>query len=178
MLQLSAILLNRPVLSLRTGGAIATATRLIINPNNLKIEGWYCRDHSGKKERVLQSQDIRDIIKQGIVVNDHDALSDPHELIRLKDIININFELLGKPVETVGKHKVGKVSDFAAESETLYIQKLYVSPPLLKSFSEGSLSVDRNQIVEITNRKIVIQELLKPTKAAAQQSVSPAVPAN
>lgn len=164
MLQLSASLLNQPVMSLRTGGEIAKIESAIFNPNNLKIEGFYCNDHFSRQKLILLTQDIRDNIKQGIVVNDHDVLSEPEELIRLQSILELNFELLGKPVETVSKHKVGKVTDFAVDSQSLYVQKLYVGPSLIKSLTSGQLSVDRNQIVEITNRRIVIKDLEEQVK--------------
>lgn len=164
MLQLSASLLNQPVMSLRTGAAVATIESMIINPNNLKVEGFYCADHFSKNRLVLLAQDIRDNIKQGIVIDDHEVLVEPEELIRLKEILELKFELFGKPVETVSKHKVGKINDFALDSQTLYVQKLYVGPSLLKSLSNGQLSVDRNQIIEITNRRIVIQDLENKSK--------------
>ena len=167
MLLLSKSLLNQPVLGLRTGGQLAVTTGLIINPNNLKIEGFYCEDRFDKQQLVLLSQEIRDIITQGIVVNDHEALSEPDELVRLQKVIELQFELLGKTVVTVKKQRLGKVNDFAADSTSLYVQKLYVGQSLLKSFSGGQLSIDRTNIVEITNRKIVVQEILKPTKAGA-----------
>ena len=153
-------------MSLRTGGKVATTVAALINPNNLKIEGFYCDDRFTNEQLVLVTSEIRDILEQGIVVNDHDALAPAEELVRLKDTIKLNFDVMGKPVVTVSKEKVGKVNDFAVDNSSLYIQKLYVGQPLLKSLSGGQLSVDRNNIVEITNRKIIIQELLKPTKRA------------
>jgi sporulation protein YlmC with PRC-barrel domain len=164
MLQLSKALLNRPVLSLRTGGIIATALRPVINPNNLKVEGFYCSDRFSKGTLILLSQDIRDMLPQGFVVDDHDVLAKPEELIRLKEVLDVNFELMDKQVVTANKKRVGKINDYAADSETLYIQKLYVGQSLLKSLSTGQLSVDRNQIVEITNRKIVINDPLQGVK--------------
>jgi len=152
-------------MSLRTGSPVATATIPIINPNNLKIEGWYCQDRFSKSTLILLSQDVRDVIAQGLVINDHDNLSDPEELIRLQEVLDIQFELLGKPTFTTNKVKIGKVTDYAVEIETFYIQKLYLSQPLVRSFSGGTLSVDRDQVIEITNRKIVIQDPLKPVKA-------------
>lgn len=167
MLQLSESLLNKPVMSLRTGQQVATAIEPIINPNNLKIEGFYCTDRFSKSELVLLYQDIRDIIPQGFVVDDHDVLVEPEELVRLKDILDIGFRLIGKPVETVTKEHVGKVGDYATEMETMYIQKLYVSQSVFKSLSGGNLGVDRSQINEITDKKIIINELLKGTPATA-----------
>lgn len=167
MLQLSQSLINRPVLSLRTGTTVATTISVIINPNNLKIEGLYCQDRFDKKQLVLLYQDIRDVLPQGLVVDDHAVLSEPEELVRLDDVIKLHFELIGKPVITVSKEKIGKVNDYAAEVETMYIQKLYVGQTLLKSLTGGNLSVDRSQIVEITNRRIIINDILKTVPAAA-----------
>jgi sporulation protein YlmC with PRC-barrel domain len=149
---------------------VATITAAIINPNNLKIEGFYCQDAFDKKKKnlVLLYQDIRDIMLDGYVVNDHDVLAEPEELVRLQKILELDFELLGKPVVTASKQKVGKVSDYATEVETMFIQKLYVSQSILKNFTGGSLSVDRNQVQEITPRRIIISDLLKGTPAAAR----------
>jgi uncharacterized protein YrrD len=176
MLQLSQALLNRPVMSLRTGGQVATTIAAIINPNNLKIEGFYCQDSFEKKKQlVLLCQDIRDIVGQGIVVNDHEVLAEPGELVRMKQVMDLQFELIGKAVVSVSKEKIGKVSDYAADGETMFVQKIYASQSLIKNFTGGGLSIDRTQIVEITNRKVVIQDPLKPVKATETQgSVMPA----
>jgi sporulation protein YlmC with PRC-barrel domain len=171
MLQLSESLLNKPVMSLRTGQQVATAVEPIINPNNLKIEGFYCTDRFDKGELVLLYQDIRDIIAQGFVVDDHDVLVVPDDLVRLKDTLSISFTLIGKPVVTLSKSRVGKVTDYATEMETMYIQKLYVSQNMFKSFTGGNLGIDRNQINEITDKKIIINELLKGSPATAGAAI-------
>ena len=167
MLILSNSLVNKSVLSLRTGTPVATITAPLINPNNLKIEGFYCQDRFNKKELIMLYQDIREILPQGYVINDHDVLVEPEELIRLKDVLNLNFELLNKQVVTVAGDKVGKVSDYAVESETMFVQKIYVAQSIIKSFAGGSLSIDRNQVNEITPRKIIINELAKRSPLAA-----------
>lgn len=169
MLQLSGSLINHPVLSLRTGGVIATTTGAIINPNNLKIEGFYCADKfEHRKVTVLLYQDIRDVIAQGFVVNDHDVLVEPGELIRLKDLMNLHFELLGKHVVTSDKQKVGKVIDYATEVTTMYVQKIYVGQSILKNLAGGSLGIDRTQILEITDKKIVVQDLQQKVPVGAK----------
>jgi len=139
----------------------------IINPNNLKVEGFYCEDRFSKQELVLLYQDIRDVLPQGFVVNDHDVLAEPEELVRLKEVMDLKFGLIGKQVVTVDKEKVGKVSDYATETTTMFVQKIYVSRSLLKSLSTGTLSIDRSQINEITPSRIIINELMKKSPAAA-----------
>jgi len=168
MLQLSGSLINRPVLSLRTGGLVATTLGPIINPNNLKIEGFYCNDaYERKKTAVLLEQDIRDVIVQGFVVNDHDSLSEPNELVRLKNIMNIRFDLLGKQVVTTTKQRLGKVVDYSVDVDSMFIQKLYVTPSVLKNLTGGSIGVDRTQIVEIGDKKIIIHDLMPGVPAGA-----------
>ena len=170
MLQLSTRFYNTPILSLRTGTVIATALEPILNPNNLKIEGFFCLDTFDKKAKlVLLYQDIREFIPQGIVVNDHEVLTEQDEIIRLKEIINLHFNVLNKPVITESKVKIGKVNDYAVEVETMFIQKIYVAQALRKSISTSALSIDRNQIIEITDSKIIINDLEQTSsiKAAA-----------
>ncbi len=146
-------------MSLRTGGRIARVLELIINPSNLKIEGFYCQDEFDKKKTViLLSQDIRDIIPEGLVVDDHDALTPPDELVRLKSVLEIGFKIIGKPVYTESKQRLGKISDVAIDIDTMLIQKLYVNQSMLKSFTGGGLSIDRSQIVGVSDTRIYVQD--------------------
>jgi hypothetical protein len=167
MLQLSDFLQNRKVLSLRAGEHVATTTGPIINPNNLKIEGFYCQDRFDNKELILLTQDIREILKDGFVVDDHERLVEASELVRLKDILALKFDLIGTQVETLDKEKVGKVSDYAVETNSMMILKLYATQSIFKSLTGGSLSIDRNLIHEITPKRVIITELLKTSPASA-----------
>lgn len=181
MLLMGQQMIGKPVMSLRTGTAIALVVDVIINPHNLKIEGWFVDDHSSKQRLVMLSQDVRDIIEQGFVVNDYESLSDPSELVRLQSVLKIKFELPGKIVVTDQKRRVGKVDDFAFEKDAFFVEKLYVNQSLVKSFSGGSAIVDRNQIVEINNRKIVVKEAILPGKVSAvttatEPAITPAQP--
>jgi len=156
MLKLSGAILGKPVLSLRTGRTVATITGVIINPNNLKIEGLYCTDSYDRSELVLLYQDIRDVLPQGFVINDHDVLAHPKDLVRLKEYIDLKFEVRGKRVVTVSHRRLGKVADYAVEIETMYIQKLYVTQGFIKSLAGGNLGIDRSQVNEITDSKIIV----------------------
>jgi len=176
MLQLSQTLIGRPVMSLRTGTAVATTISAIFNPNNLKIEGFYVQDSfDSKKKLILLCQDIREIIPQGIVINDHEVLGESDELVRLKEVLEIGFELVGMPVQTESKSKLGKVNDYATDTSSMFVQKIYVSQSIMKSFSGGALSIDRSQIVEISSSKIIVKDLQQPLRAKLGSSISSAL---
>lgn len=172
MLQLRANLLNKDVLSLRSGSTIAYIRGPLINPDNLKIEGFFCEDRYDHKELILLCQDIRDTLAQGYVVNDHEALVGPEELVRFHKIIDLQYDPLGKQVVTLAKHRVGKITDYATEMNSMYIQKLYVTQSLLKSLSGSTLSIDRSLVQEITPREIIITDMLQQAPAATAAAIS------
>jgi sporulation protein YlmC with PRC-barrel domain len=167
MLQLCGYILNKPVLSIRTGGTVAWITDPIINPHKLSIEGFYVQDSMDKQPLVLLCQDIREFAPQGFIINDHDVLAQPEDLVRLKGILSLNFSLIGKPIVTTSGDKVGKVSDYAVETSSMYIQKIYAARSVWQSLASGSLSIDRSQIIEITTKHVVIGDLLQATPSAA-----------
>lgn len=169
MLKLYESLPGTNIMSLRIGGPIARVISPIINPNNLYVEGWYAEDNRSGDRLILLSQDIRDVLPQGFVVNDHEVLAEEEDLVRLKEIIDLKFELLKLRVTSQSGKNYGKVSDFAIETDNSFIQKIYVSQPLVKSISGGTFSIDRSQIIEITNRRIIIED---PTEAARVRAVS------
>jgi sporulation protein YlmC with PRC-barrel domain len=173
MLQLSKNIIGKDIMSLRTGGKVATAVEPIINPHNLKIEGWYCEDVFNKEMLVLLSQDVRDFVPQGLAVNDYDVLTHPDELIRLRAILALEFQLIGKRVVSNHKRKLGKVSDYALETSTMRVQKLYVARPVYRSLSTGQLSIDYAQIIEINDKHIVVREADIP----ATHHIKAAIPA-
>lgn len=172
MLKLFESTPGTPVLSLRAGGPIGTIMAPIINPNNLYIEGWHVEDGHSREPLVLLSNDIRDVIPQGFVVNDFEVLSKHDELIRLKDVLKMEFDLLGLKVNSESGMKYGKIDDYAFETKNMFIQKLYVAQPLIKNFSGGTLSIDRSQIIEVTNKRIIIEE---PTEKSTARATSPSI---
>jgi hypothetical protein len=174
MLMLSKSLVNRPVMSLRSGGQIAIAEEPVINPHNLKIMGWWCRASAGR-QLVLLAEDVREIMPNGLAVNDEDDLSAPEDLVRHSDILGVHFELMDKLVKTK-RQKLGKVSDYSY-NEGMFIQKLYVSRPLHKVFTaDDTLIIDRTQIIEVTDHYILVRGT--EIKAGAEEMAAmPATPA-
>lgn len=157
MLRLSANLHNLGVVSLRSGGTVAIAVEPIINPHNLKIIGWWCKVPAATELRVLLTDDVRDNLQKGLAIDDEDDLTEVEDLVRHKQILGINFRLVGKPVKTK-RMKLGKVTDFSY-NDGMFVQKLYVERPITKILSsEETLLIDRNQIVEVTDNYILVKD--------------------
>ena len=157
MLKLSANLQNLNVLSLRTGGPVDLATSAIINPHNLKIVGWWCKLPAVAAPQVLLVEDIREMSDHTVAINDEEDIISQEDLVRHKDILEINYDLIGKQVKS--KHsKIGKVADFSY-NDGMFVQKLYVEKPMHKVFStEDTVLIDRNQILEVTDHYILVKD--------------------
>jgi sporulation protein YlmC with PRC-barrel domain len=165
---------NLGLFSVRSAGRIGTATKPIINPHNLHIDGFYAHAMNGQNEGVIVDIDIRDFSIKGLIINDHEDISDPDDLVRLKPIMDINFSLVGKQVYE-NKRKIGKVADYAVDTESLFVQKLYVQPTLLKSMGTSQLIFDRQSIIEITDTKIVVSGPEVKASNSVSQKLSPPV---
>jgi hypothetical protein len=171
MLMMSGTLRNQPVMSLRTGTQIAFAVEPIIDPRSLKILGWWCQVPNNKEQLVLLAEDVRERMPSGLAVNDEDALSAAADLVRHREMLDIKFQLVHKPVKNK-RQKLGKVEDFTYD-ESMFIQKLYVPSGLRKVFSaDDVLMIDRNQIIEVTDSYILVDD------GETKDSVKAAVPAS
>lgn len=172
---MSKSLYGRPIKSLHSETTVGVATEPIINPHNLKILGWWCKAPSSGKQLVLLAENVRELMPSGLAVDDDSALSQPEDLVRHREILDIRFQLPDKLVKTK-RQKLGKVSDFTYD-ESMFVQKLYVSRSLAKLFSsEDTLIIGRNQILEVTDHYILIDDA--DIRATEEEMVPAAAPAS
>lgn len=151
-------LINAPVLSLQTGGALGHITSAIIDPRQLIVAAFYCDGPHIQNTAVLHVEDIREITNMGVIVDDAETLMSPNEdLVRLQQIINFHFELMGKPVIDTTKHKLGRIQGYSVDADSFYIMKINVKQTLFKDFFGGTLLVDRTQVVEVNDHRIIVQ---------------------
>lgn len=160
MLINSSRLINCPVLSLHVGGEIARTTEVIIDPNNLKaialrVEGPLIRNEVGD---ILPIESIREFSTHGIIVDSIDEFIDGEEVVRVRDILKLNFSLLGLKVVTKQKSKLGKVSDYILDTNSWQVHQIIVQRPVLKSFLDPELTISRQKIVEVNDYEIIIKD--------------------
>ena len=158
MLLLKDRLLDVPIMSLQTGTRVGAAMAHIIDPRRLTIVAFYCEgpliDYS---PAILHVSDIREFSSIGFIVDSADNVMPQDDLVRLKEILEFKFELIGKQVVESGGRKLGKVANYTVDSESFFIVKLHVQPGLLRSFAQTELIIDRTQIVEINDKHIVVR---------------------
>ncbi len=156
-------LVDSPVLSLQTGAELARIKHPIINPHNLTILAYevigQTLDHHPSFLRV---EDIREVSPIGFIVDSSEEFVIIDDIIKLKDIYDLHFELENKTVLNENRNKVGKVISYNLEVDGFVIQQLTVKRPLLKSFNDSELIIHRSQIIEVTDDAVVVKEKSSP----------------
>lgn len=175
MMRLSDQYKDLPVLSIHAGHVIARVVDFLIDPHSLAVVGFYCQAPASKKTSILLTQTIREVSREGVVVNHEEDLSEPDDLVRLKDMMDIKFGLIDKSVITESKKKLGKVQDFVVDELNWQIVKLHVQRPSWRAVLNSNLIIDRGMIVSVSRRNVVVKDAtIKVTEAAPAAVPTPA----
>lgn len=162
MLLLGSQLVGTSVLSLQTGVRLAEIADPIINPTNLKIVA-YMLDGPLLSERpsLIMTSDIREHSSIGMIVDSSDEFIGLHDVVKIEELAQLGFKLIGMNVIDELKHKLGKVDDYSVEANSFIIEQLTVKRGVIQALTETSLLIHRSQIVEINNHSIIVHTTAK-----------------
>lgn len=164
MLVYSSKLMGTPVLSLQTGAPIGYVAKAIINPEDLQIIALELNGPIISESNLLDTSSIREYSTYGIVVDSIDELISPEDVIKISEIMQLNFNLINLKVETKKGSKLGHIIDYTISSDNLLVQQLIVKRPLIKSLVDPELTIPRAEIIEISDYKIIIKDEVKTIK--------------
>ncbi len=174
MLMLNSSFVNLPVMSLQIGNQLGSTSDPIIDPRKLQILAFKVEGPRIFEDSVLHTTDIREVGPLGLIVNSaDDIMSLDQDLVRLNEVINLNFSLIGKIVVDDSGKKLGKVSEYSAETESFIIKKLHVSQSIMKNISNSALIIDRSQIKEITDKSIIVRSASVKESTGLGQILNP-----
>lgn len=161
---------DTPIMSLQTGSELARVTKPIINPYNLKILAFEIEGPLlDQRPSLLMVADIREVGSLGIIVDSVDELVAPSDVVKLKEIYELGFDLINIQVVDERNHKVGKVVGYTLKAGDFAIYQLRVKRPVLKSLGDTELLIHRSQIVKITNDTITVKSpTIRKTQALDQ----------
>lgn len=161
-------------MSLQNGSKLGLAQRPIIDPRKLQIIAYYASGPRIHSASVLHTADIREFGPLGFIVNGADSIMELDEdLIRLKQVIDINFSLLGKMVVDEKKRRLGKVVEYIVETDGFFVQKIHVGQSVLKNLTSSNLIIHRSQIVELTDHHIVVKSGAVKDSVGLVQAMNP-----
>ena len=158
MLLPSTRFIDTPVMSLQTGSELGRTVRPIINPRELSIVAFELHGiNLDYDPSLLRINDIREIGPMGMIIDSSDELISVSDVIKIKEIYELNFELVGLKVIDDKKRNVGKVTGFTLDASSFFIQQLQVKRPLLKSFGDTEFLIHRSQVVKITDDYLIVK---------------------
>jgi len=151
-------LTNTPIMGLQTGTPLAKTKTPIIDPANLKIVAYEV-DGPLLSERpsFIRIADVRELSNVGMIIDSSDEFIGLDDVIQIKKIIDLDFQIIGMPVIDELKRKLGKVDSYNVDTDNFKIQQLNVRQNAIKSITGTGLLIHRSQIVEINNQNIVVK---------------------
>lgn len=162
MLLLGKRLLGTPVMSLQVGVKVAETVEPVIDPRNLMVIAY---EVDGplleNRPQFIRIADIRELSDIGMIIDSSDELVGEDDVIKLKEVRDMNFQLIGiKVIDDRGK-KLGKVEDYTIDTDSFVIQQLSVRGGMMSSLSSTGHVIHRSQIVEISDTKITVKSAEK-----------------
>jgi sporulation protein YlmC with PRC-barrel domain len=162
MLVIGSTMLKNSVLSLHVGGPIGLTSSAIIDPENLNILGYTVEGpalrNKSETGNILDVNDVRELGAEGLIINSADVLVHREDVIRIDEVMKLNFNLVGLKVVTKDGKKIGKVVDYTFDSNSFMIYQLIVQRPVsFAAFSDPQLTINRSQIVEIDDYTVTIK---------------------
>lgn len=166
-------LLNYPILSLHVGAEIGRTAEIILDPAKLKIVGFFV-DAAEEQGDILEADDIRELAPSGMIVDSEGVFVNGEDIVRLRDVLALQFSLFGLKVETKAGTRLGKIEDYIVETEGYKVMQLVVKRPILKAVMDPELIIPRSEIIEVTDTKIIVRdEEEKIRKRAAREAFTP-----
>ena len=166
MLVLGSRLLNTPVMSLHTGARLAQLRWPVIDPANLKIIAYELEGPLlTETPSYLRTADIREYAHLGMIVDSNDEFVGLEDVVKIKQLVELGFPLVGMHVIDEFKRKLGKVEDYTLDTKSFFVQQLHVRRGLLRGgITDTGLLIHRTQIVEINNTNIVVRTTARQLK--------------
>lgn len=168
MLVTNSHLIGTPILSVQAGAPIAKVSGTIVEPNNLKIIAFRLSGPlASRGQNLLDVRSVREYSNLGMVVDSAEEFTAPGEIIHIDKVLSLNFSLLNLKAETKKGSKLGRIIDFTVTSEDFIVQQIIVKRPMVKAFLDPELTISRNEIIEVTDYKVIIKDEEKVLKARA-----------
>ena len=142
----------------------------VIDPNNLKTVGFVTL--TGKETNILSPMSVREVSSFGFVIDSAEELVGMEDILRVKQVLDLHFDILGKKVETRKRTRLGKVIGYTM-TEDFAIAQLKVKRPVWKRAGVEELLIPRNEVVEVTDEKIIVKDEESTIRTNAEKEFTP-----
>ena len=158
-------------MGLQTGTKLAQTATPLIDPADLRVVAYKVEGPLlNAKPSFLRIADVREIGQIGMIIDSADEFIALDDVIKIKQLHDLHFSLVGLPVMDDKRHRLGKVEDYSLDSDSFVIQQLHVRRGILQGLSETSVLIHRSQIVEINDKHIIVKSTAKKVEPVIQNT--------
>ncbi|MES2876521.1 MAG: hypothetical protein V4678_03570 [Patescibacteria group bacterium] len=169
-------LLKTPVMSLQTGAQLAMTSNILVDPRDLTIVAYELEGPVlDQRPSFLRPVDVRELSNLGLIVDSSDEFVAVDDVIRIKQVYEYRFNLVGLEVHDDRNKKLGKVQSYNVDSGSFSVQQLVVKRSIFRSFGETELLIHRSQVIEVhdTYVKVSSGSTEQPAKNVVREYANP-----
>src|SRR3989338_5239790 len=161
MLKFFSELKGWEVASLRTQAKIAKVDDFLFDPRNGRIPAVIVLPKGiiglQNQPLLLPAEDILEWQNKLVFIQDEESLTPPKEIVRLKELVDDHFDLIGLRVVTESGQKIGQVEDYIVETNLLQINKLVVRRQLWWFFSFQEV-ISLKRVISMDEKQVIIKD--------------------
>jgi sporulation protein YlmC with PRC-barrel domain len=162
------------VLDFDSGGVLAVLNWPIVNPDTGILEAFWVKPlNLALRNAVLQVADIVEF-KKNVYIKSEEVMADPADVIRLSEILSEGRPILGALVMNEAGVRYGKVVDLSFSTETYMLKQIVVEKTFLGIFQASSRIFGWGQILQITEKGIIVDDSNEAKEPSMGDMVEPA----
>lgn len=155
-------LIGLPLAAQDTQSKIGELRDIVVDPENGKLLGFLVQEGSFLSSRkALSIIDVIDWDPNGLVTATIDNLVELKDIVRIKELVNKNMELLGKKAKTESGKSLGEIENFLIDTDTQTVVKFY-----LKDLLGHSRIFSADKVVRIDKNIIFSDDVAEPPQGA------------
>lgn len=169
-------LIGTPVMSLQTGAELARIKHVLVDPRDLTVVAYELEGNTlVEQPSFIRPVDVRELSNLGLIVDSSDEFVGVDDVIKIKQVYEFHFNIVGLEVVDDKKHKLGKVQSFNLDAGSFVLEQLVVRRPLLKSLNESELLIHRSQIIEVNDERILVRSTAsrEPLRQSIREYANP-----
>lgn len=144
-------MLRLPVGTLEPPVKVGRIKDVVIDPKGGAFLGVTVSTSLLKPALFVSPKDIIAVDRAGLIIKSQESLVEIGEIVRAKEALREGIRVIGLPVITQSRKRVGRVSDLAIDLEGQRVAKYYIR----SWFSERIIPA--TAVVKITRKQVVIE---------------------
>lgn len=110
-----------------------------------------------KKIMVVNKYDISGVGTNFLMIDSVNNLSEPDEIIRIKEVLDLDIELIGSKVVDEDGKNIGRVRDWSINLKAMHLERLYVTASVFVKMISRELLIPSESIVKIEKDKVIVK---------------------